>query len=68
MALAGGYQHDPVRLLMGGPMMGFALPDDTLPITKATNCIVAALAGEVASARPEMPCIRCGECGMLGGK
>lgn len=60
--LAGGYQGTPERLLMGGPMMGFALPDDTLPVTKATNCIVAAGEGEIAPPRPEMPCIRCGEC------
>jgi electron transport complex protein RnfC len=62
VALAGGYRNDPQRLIMGGPMMGFALPDDALPITKATNCIVAALAAELAPLRPEMPCIRCGEC------
>jgi electron transport complex protein RnfC len=62
VALAGGYRNEPKRLIMGGPMMGFALPDDDLPVTKATNCIVAALAGEFAPAKPEMPCIRCGEC------
>ncbi|MCC7257944.1 MAG: electron transport complex subunit RsxC [Gammaproteobacteria bacterium] len=60
--LAGGYRYPPTRLLMGGPMMGFALPDDDLAITKATNCIVAATAAEVAPPRPEMACIRCGEC------
>ncbi len=62
VALAGGYRDEPSRLLMGGPMMGFALPDDGLPVTRATNCIVAALANEVAPPRPEMPCIRCGDC------
>jgi electron transport complex protein RnfC len=62
VGLAGGYRDEPVRLLMGGPMMGFALPDDTLPVTKATNCIVAASAAEIAPTRPELPCIRCGEC------
>lgn len=60
--LAGGYRDEPVRLLMGGPMMGFALPDDSLPVTKATNCIVAAAGPEIAATRPELPCIRCGEC------
>jgi len=59
---AGGYRAAPHRLLMGGPMMGFALPDDDLPVTTATNCLVAALATELAPDRPEMPCIRCGEC------
>jgi electron transport complex protein RnfC len=62
VALAGGYARDPQRLIMGGPMMGFALTSDELPVTKATNCIVAALRGEVAPAKPELPCIRCGEC------
>lgn len=60
--LAGGYRGTPQRLLMGGPMMGFALSDDALPVTKATNCIVAASAAEIAPAHAEMPCIRCGEC------
>jgi electron transport complex protein RnfC len=62
VALAGGYSGPPARLLMGGPMMGYALPDDALPVTAATNCIVAATADEIAPARPEMPCIRCGDC------
>lgn len=60
--LAGGYQGSPQRLIMGGPMMGLALPGDDLPVTKATNCIAAVTAGEFAVPRMEMPCIRCGEC------
>jgi electron transport complex protein RnfC len=60
--LAGGYRETPHRLIMGGPMMGFALADDSLPVTKATNCIVAATADELAPPKPEMPCIRCGAC------
>jgi electron transport complex protein RnfC len=62
VALSGGYRDGPTRLIMGGPMMGFALDDDALPVTKATNCIVAALPAELAPTRPEMPCIRCGDC------
>ncbi len=62
VALAGGYSAAPARLIMGGPMMGFALPDDELPVTAATNCVLAALPGEVAPPKPELPCIRCGEC------
>lgn len=60
--LAGGYVTHPQRLLMGGPMMGFALTDDELCITKASNCIVVATAGDCAPAQPERPCIRCGDC------
>lgn len=50
------------RLLMGGPMMGFALPNDTMPVIKSTNCILAAAPGELATEDDEGPCIRCGLC------
>ncbi|MGB0219161.1 MAG: electron transport complex subunit RsxC [Sinimarinibacterium flocculans] len=59
---AGGYVQPPGRLLMGGPMMGFALPSDALPIIKSTNCILAAAPGELRPDEAAMPCIRCGAC------
>jgi electron transport complex protein RnfC len=59
---AGGYTGQAHRLIMGGPMMGVALSGDQLPITKASNCIYAAAAEQLQEDRPEMPCIRCGEC------
>jgi electron transport complex protein RnfC len=67
IALAGGYQRVPRRLVMGGPMMGVALASDELPITAATNCLIAATAAELgdpeqAGGQQEMPCIRCGDC------
>jgi electron transport complex protein RnfC len=43
-------------------MMGFALEHDEFPITKSTNCIIAADAEEVRGDAPEWACIRCGEC------
>lgn len=58
----GGYTPNANRLVMGGPLMGFALPNDGLPITKASNCILALTAQDVAEVQPEMPCINCGEC------
>lgn len=58
----GGYQNHVERLIMGGPMMGFALPEDDIPIIKATNCILAAAGSEVAENKQTMPCIRCGDC------
>jgi len=60
--IAGGYRGEPGRLIAGGPMMGFALPSDTIPISKASNCIVVATDRELARPGPEMPCIRCAEC------
>jgi len=62
IALAGGYEGEPQRLIMGGPMMGVALASDELPITSATNCLIAATAGEFGGDTHEMPCIRCGDC------
>ena len=58
----GGYRGDVARLILGGNMMGYALPGDDLPITKAGNCIVAAHADEVRDSFGEWPCIRCGDC------
>jgi electron transport complex protein RnfC len=47
---------------MGGPMMGFDLPNDLVPITKAANCIIAATPDLFAAPPPAMPCIRCARC------
>jgi electron transport complex protein RnfC len=58
----GGYTDDVDRLLQGGPMMGFALHTDMVPIIKATNCILVAAHGEVFQPDQPMPCIRCGAC------
>ncbi|WP_079202738.1 electron transport complex subunit RsxC [Pseudomonas sp. CC6-YY-74] len=50
------------RLIMGGPMMGFTLPDFDVPLIKTTNCLLAATSAELPAPPPAMPCIRCGEC------
>ena len=42
--------------------MGYALPSDALPVTKGTNCIIAATAEEIREDYTEWPCIRCGDC------
>jgi electron transport complex protein RnfC len=65
VALCGGYSDDVVRLIAGGSMMGYALPDDDVPTTKATNCIIAATSTEVRLDPHEWPCIRCGECALV---
>ncbi len=53
------------RLIMGGPMMGFALTDLAIPVVKTTNCLIAATASELPSAPPPAPCIRCGKCAQV---
>lgn len=50
------------RLVMGGPMMGFSLLSDQLPVVKTTNCLLAPSAQEFPDPEPESPCIRCGMC------
>ena len=40
------------RLILGGPMMGFALPHDGVPITKVANCFLVASAEEAPPAAP----------------
>lgn len=61
---AGGYTDNISQLIMGGPMMGFSLPNDDLPIIKATNCLLATQHGEMPGAdqTQHAPCIRCGQC------
>jgi electron transport complex protein RnfC len=62
--LAGGYRHgDDAWLVMGGPMMGFALSGDRVPIVKASNCILAMREQTVPhSVGYHDECIRCGKC------
>ncbi|OQY44955.1 MAG: electron transport complex subunit RsxC [Candidatus Parabeggiatoa sp. nov. 2] len=50
------------RLIMGGAMMGFALPDDEMPIVKTTNCLIVSRADEIEKKPKPQPCIRCGAC------
>ena len=63
-----GYQNSEKRhLIMGGPMMGFSLPHDQVPVIKSTNCILAPSEIEIASpfsstSSKEVECIRCGQC------
>lgn len=59
---AGGYTDAAARLVMGGPMMGMALPHDDIPVVKASNCVLVLGADDVRERAPELPCIRCGEC------
>ncbi len=49
-------------IVMGGPMMGFLVPEMTVPVVKATNCLIAHSEQLFPPKAPEMPCIRCGSC------
>jgi len=62
VAAAGGAKPETTHYIMGGPMMGFDLPSNDVPITKAANCIIAASPNLFAPPPPAMPCIRCARC------
>ncbi len=59
---AGGYAGEPRKLIMGGPMMGFALPGDDLPVIKGTSGITVFDSGDIDESRSTIECIRCGKC------
>ena len=50
------------RLIIGGPMMGFALNTADAPLLPTTHCIWAATQQELPKPQPQQPCIRCGAC------
>ena len=50
------------KLIIGGPMMGYAINDAYVPILKGTNCILAPSNDEISADSDEKACIRCGEC------
>ena len=58
----GGYRKDHDELIMGGPMMGFSLSSDELPVIKASNCLLVTTAEDAVTEKNHMPCIRCGKC------
>lgn len=53
-------------VIMGGPMMGFSVSSDLVPIVKTSNCILVPSKTEMPSAfekeSKEVECIRCGQC------
>ncbi|MCT5885313.1 electron transport complex subunit RsxC, partial [Pseudomonas aeruginosa] len=65
LAFAGLAEGRLERVLMGGPMMGFALPDLSVPLIKTCNCLLAGDATELPEPVPAMPCIRCGDCAQV---
>ena len=58
----GGFNDNPDRLLMGGPMMGMAIPHLKVPIVKGSNGILALSRDEIGAQKQSSACIRCGRC------
>ena len=61
---SGGINGSLRRLIIGGPMMGFAMHQLDIPIIKTSNCVLvdAGNTEHLQPRKPAMPCIRCGSC------
>jgi len=57
----GGIRPGLAKVVMGGPMMGFAVSTLDIPVTKTTSGILFLSEDEI-DARPYGQCIRCGWC------
>lgn len=57
----GGFSEKPRKILYGGPMMGVALADLSMPILKQTNAILA-FNRKDATPPAATACIKCGRC------
>ena len=59
--VAGGLHDKTERVISGGPMMGVAQSDLSVPVIKATNSILCLLKDENGAAENPV-CLRCGKC------
>ncbi len=59
--LCGGYKEECGKLIMGGPMMGISLFEDSAPVLKQNNAIIAFNVKDASTAKGGS-CIRCGKC------
>ena len=57
----GGFLGNPEKVISGGPMMGFALADLDVPVTKTSGALTCFLHDPVKNLESG-PCIRCGKC------
>lgn len=58
---AGGFDVEPQKIISGGPMMGFALYDLNIPVTKTSSAVLCMKEDIVSQTEPSA-CINCGRC------
>lgn len=61
IAFCGGFKEEPIKVIMGGPMMGFAQSDLDVAVIKGVSGILALTESEVHTGKSKA-CIRCGKC------
>jgi len=57
----GGFKADPKKIILGGPMMGVAVPGVDEVVVKNTGAILCFAEGD-AVLKETTPCIKCGRC------
>ena len=60
--MAGGLKEDTWKVIVGGPMMGFAQEDLSACTVKGTNSILCLTQAQNGESKDNVTCIRCGEC------
>lgn len=58
---AGGFKKEPVKIISGGPMMGFGIFDLDVPTTKTASALLCLTEDDVSKMEPSA-CINCGRC------
>ncbi len=58
---AGGFKKKPVKIISGGPMMGFGIFDLDVPATKTSSALLCLTEDDVAKWEPTA-CIHCARC------
>ena len=61
IGFCGGYKGEPKKIILGGPMMGRAIPNDDVCVVKGTSAILV-FDEAFAQINPETACINCGRC------
>ncbi len=57
----GGFKEEPVKIISGGPMMGFGIFDLNVPTTKTASALLCLTQDDVSRMEPSA-CINCGRC------
>ena len=61
LELSGGVKENPARVIMGGPMMGFAQSNIDVPVAKNSSGVLLMAPEEIEQFEGN-PCIRCSRC------
>jgi len=62
---AGGFAGEPMKIMMGGPMMGNTIPDLACAVVKGTSGIVVLDKAYLPKKERETECVYCGKCAQV---